>query len=284
MNKLQKILLEEIKNYLNEKSEEDYYEIYDNSLSNILYNFIHHNNPDLTIKFNFSLIPAQRLIKIWGDYMRMGVIRDVRGLENIEDIMIRNTTIIRAFTYTSGHTESDPDDDFNYYWGEYINDYILRRTNFNYEDPNQLEIPFNNPDTNFTKKKPIIKQEPNPNFNNIINNPFDDFYDENSELFNGKNNERLYGELKQILIDYYYDYYSTDEDGGYILSDYGLEPLEKYIVQLFKIDENNHNAKLVLIDKMLNVVHQRSDLASWFVEGGSSTLSKLSASPSEIDN
>ena len=80
MNRLQKILLEEIKNYLNEKSEEDYYEVYNESLADILYNFIHYNNPDLTIKFNFSLIPAQRLIKIWGDYMRMGVIRDVKGV------------------------------------------------------------------------------------------------------------------------------------------------------------------------------------------------------------
>ena len=168
--------------------------------------------------------------------------------------------------------------------GEYINDYILRKTNFNYEDPNQLEIPFNNPNSSYQKKDPIIKQEPNSNFNNIINNPFDEFYSENSKLFNGKNNEQLYTDLKQILIDYYYEYYSTDKNGGYILSDYGLEPLQNYIIQLFKIDENNHNAKLVLIDKMLNVVHQRSDLAAWFVEGGSNTLTKLSASPSEIDN
>ena len=32
---------------------------------------------------------------------------------------------------------------------------------------------------------------------------------------------------------------------------------------------------------MLNVVHQRSDLASWFVKGGSNALADLSASPSE---
>ena len=34
--------------------------------------------------------------------------------------------------------------------------------------------------------------------------------------------------------------------------------------------------KIVIIDQILNVAHQRSDLASWFIEGGSYSLSKLS--------
>ena len=38
--------------------------------------------------------------------------------------------------------------------------------------------------------------------------------------------------------------------------------------------------KVVIIDQILNVVHQRSDLAGRFVEGGSSALSQLSGSPS----
>ena len=40
--------------------------------------------------------------------------------------------------------------------------------------------------------------------------------------------------------------------------------------------------KLLLIDRMLNVVHQRSDIAEWFVEGGSRALAQLSSSPSEV--
>jgi len=39
--------------------------------------------------------------------------------------------------------------------------------------------------------------------------------------------------------------------------------------------------KLVLLDQMLNVVHRRSDIANWFVEGGSHALSQLSGTPSE---
>ena len=34
-------------------------------------------------------------------------------------------------------------------------------------------------------------------------------------------------------------------------------------------------------DRMLNVVHQRSDIAEWFVEGGSRALAQLSGSPAE---
>lgn len=40
--------------------------------------------------------------------------------------------------------------------------------------------------------------------------------------------------------------------------------------------------KLPILDQILNVVHQTSDLASYFVEGGSSALSQLSGSPSQV--
>ena len=32
--------------------------------------------------------------------------------------------------------------------------------------------------------------------------------------------------------------------------------------------QNEYDQKLYIIDRILNIVHQRSDLASWFVEGG----------------
>ncbi len=64
-------------------------------------------------------------------------------------------------------------------------------------------------------------------------------------------------------------------DGGqWRISDYGLKPLHKLLAQLRK--EIDPSKKLPILDKILNVVHQRSDIASWFVEGGSSALSQLS--------
>jgi len=75
----------------------------------------------------------------------------------------------------------------------------------------------------------------------------------------------------------YMDNYFGDwilHDGQWRLSDYGLKPLHKLLAQLRK--EFNPSKKLPILDKILNVVHQRSDIASWFVEGGSAALSQLS--------
>lgn len=64
--------------------------------------------------------------------------------------------------------------------------------------------------------------------------------------------------------------YFTDLNGSWLLSDYGLPKLEEIYPSIFnaKTDEE----KLYACDKALNVIHQRNDLASMFVEGGSKTL------------
>jgi len=79
--------------------------------------------------------------------------------------------------------------------------------------------------------------------------------------------------------DFYFDFLETPY--GTPISDYGLP-------QLWKIAENLPNSKsaedkLLLIDQMLNVVHQRGDLASLFIEGGSSSLSQLSKEPEQVE-
>lgn len=71
------------------------------------------------------------------------------------------------------------------------------------------------------------------------------------------------------------DIYFTDpKSGQWRLSDYGLKPLWDIAQKLIK--EQDPIKQIMYIDQMLNVVHQRSDLASWFVEGGSAALSQLS--------
>ena len=63
-------------------------------------------------------------------------------------------------------------------------------------------------------------------------------------------------------------------DGSDAWSDYGIGPLEELINQY------NRNMKseevLVLINKILDITHQRGDLASIFIEGGSKSLTKIS--------
>lgn len=63
------------------------------------------------------------------------------------------------------------------------------------------------------------------------------------------------------------------EDGGMRISDYALEKL--FPLCASALEANDPGEVLVLCDLMLSVTHQRSDLASWFVEGGQATLNKL---------
>lgn len=68
--------------------------------------------------------------------------------------------------------------------------------------------------------------------------------------------------------------WAIETDHGWRISDYGLGPLMKLAALATETDDPIE--KLSVLDLMLNVVHQRSDLASWFVEGGTRTLSGLS--------
>lgn len=71
-----------------------------------------------------------------------------------------------------------------------------------------------------------------------------------------------------------FENFACDENETWRISDYGLDKIGSYVLQLLETDDSNK--KLYLIDAVLNVAHQRSDLASWFVEGGSTTLGVLS--------
>ena len=62
-------------------------------------------------------------------------------------------------------------------------------------------------------------------------------------------------------------------DGSWRISDYGLPKVLDYLALAHEAE--NAEDKLTYLDMALNVAHQRSDLAAWFVEGGSETLSAM---------
>ncbi len=64
-----------------------------------------------------------------------------------------------------------------------------------------------------------------------------------------------------------------DKNGVDYISDYGIEPLQNVYVIIF--NAKTPEEKMYACDKALNVVHQRSDLASMFVEGGTTTLNQI---------
>lgn len=64
-----------------------------------------------------------------------------------------------------------------------------------------------------------------------------------------------------------------DDNGAWRLSDYALGPL---LTEARKLEEEfDPNEQLQIVDRILNIVHARSDLASWFVQGGRASLNKI---------
>jgi hypothetical protein len=72
----------------------------------------------------------------------------------------------------------------------------------------------------------------------------------------------------------YNDILTSFSNGQFIASDSGLPALSKLVRKL--IPEKDINKILVLINRILDVTHYRSDLAELFIEGGSETLDKIS--------
>jgi len=70
--------------------------------------------------------------------------------------------------------------------------------------------------------------------------------------------------------DWMSDWMVDKKYGNWMISDFGLPKLEKIYTEIYNAD--SAETQLYAVDKALNVIHQRSDLANMFVEGGSSTL------------
>ena len=105
--------------------------------------------------------------------------------------------------------------------------------------------------------------EEGKSYNDNLTNFMSTLIDEDNDI-----QENLYL-IKEKLKEKFWYYF----DNGHS-SDYGTRPLEILLTQLRQ--ENSPEQKLITIDKMLNVVHQTSDLAENFIRGGSDALSRIS--------
>ena len=273
MKSIHKIITEEIGSFLKENDEQMYelYEAQDRIKEEIFNDFLYQNNQDFTKNIGWQLIPFTRLKKIWEDYMRMGVVRDVKGLEAIERIAIRNALKINVITELAGHTsygssEEDIEENIGYWVDQQMNCILPQEK----VDTSQLEIPYDNP-TAGNKQKETIEVEPcNTEIHPFAQRVID-------EKFNPDNMDRedARGFLMDEMKDRFFEDYLTDPKTGHLyISDYGLPALMTLASKLYV--EQVPEKKVVLIDSILNVVHQRSDMASWFVQGGSNALSQLS--------
>jgi hypothetical protein len=273
MKSIPKIINEEIRSFLREIDEtmDDMFEARDNIQNEIFSDFLYANNQDFTKNITWQVVPYTRLKKIWEDYMKMGTVRDVKGIDAIERIIIRAALRLSVITELAGHTsygngEEEIENNIGYWVDQQMN-CILPQEQVNTD---QLEIPYDDPAAGHVKKDPVNVEpcdtEIHPFAQRVIN-----------EKFNPDNMDRedARGMLMDAMQNQFFEYYLTDPKSGHLyISDYGLPAIEQLSAQLY--GENKPEMKVQIIDKILNVVHQRSDLASWFVQGGSSALSDLS--------
>jgi hypothetical protein len=275
---LNKIIREEIVRFVNEDDiDYDFFEKADNVKQSLFDDFLFNNNEEFTKHVPWRVIPFGRLKKIWEDFMRYGFVRDEKGIDMIERIMINNVIKVNVFTELAGHTTYDPSDDYE----EHIGLWIDQQLNCIFDKPfdkNQLEIPFDDPKSGYKEPENTSPCSPETKIHPFIQEFIEEKYNEES-----MDREDIKGMLMDEMTGRFFDYYMNDPEGkmGGFISDYGLDPLLKLLGQLMR--QTKPEEKLVTIDRMLNVVHQRSDIASWFVEGGSRALSQLSgySSPDE---
>lgn len=241
--------------------------------------FLYHNTPDFTKHVPWTVIPFPRLKKVWEDFMTYGSVRDTRGLEMIEDLMIDNTSKVSIFTNLAGHTQWGDEEAFNENIGYWVDEQLNCIFPQQKTDTSQLEIPYDNPQSGYKQKEPV--PDPAPCDTQI--HPFAQAYFDKNFDSESMNREGIRKMLYDVMKSRFFDYYQNDpkEKLGGFISDYGLKPLEDLLVEL--LHASTPEEKLLIIDRMLNVVHQRSDIADWFVEGGSHALGQLSGSPTQVE-
>ena len=262
-----KILIKEEYNYQN------YGDVYYKLLSQVFDDFLYDNNSDFTKRITWINVPFNLLQSVWEEYMKYGYVKNIKGLDKIERRIYRNIVLIDILTYLSGHSSSDPDDDFHEYFDYLIEGYIRYKLT-DYSLKGQLEIDFEKGNGYGKEKQITYPSEKEKEIYNYFDKVLEKEGFDTNDIEDIKENTE---EIKEILFndlkEKFYDY-TVDNEGHDILSDYGLEPLQK---ELFKLlNEDDPNKKIPILDRILNIAHQRSDLAAWLVQGGTSALNALS--------
>ena len=272
MKSIHKIINEELISFLVENDELMYelFEAEDNIKQEIFDDFLWHNTQDFTKNITWQVVPYTRLKKIWEDYIKMGSVRDVKGLDGIERIIIRNSLRINVITALAGHTQWGDEEAIEETIGHWVNEQLNCILSQKPVDTNQLEIPYENPQAGHKQKEPVEIEPCDTQIHSFAQKVIND-------EFNPDNMDRedARGMLNDAMQEKFFEYYLTDPKSGHLyITDYGLTPIMTQASKLYI--EDNPIQKVVLIDSILNIAHQRSDLASWFIQGGSRALSDLS--------
>ena len=101
--------------------------------------------------------------------------------------------------------------------------------------------------------------------------PQDDFEDVFGEEYQGQYD---YEDLSEFLENIGYYDWAILPDGSDAISDFGIQPIGKILEELSPT--STPEEKLLIINRCLDVIHCRGDLASTFIQGGRSTCSRIS--------
>lgn len=85
--------------------------------------------------------------------------------------------------------------------------------------------------------------------------------------------EQGYGWIDERWLSNFYDHIIDPVEKSYRISDMGFPRLTEYLSEM--ISTPDLLTKLYWADRILSVAHYRSDLAAWFIQGGSATLDEI---------
>ena len=245
-------------------------------------------NPDMYAKALSEFTQFGKLVKFPTKYVYQWM-----------GIIMKNTAILNANTALAGHTQWFPYEEVDDFIESYFNN--KREIEFNDHDI-KIELlhdditkinndinPFINenavdkynqtyfPWVTQTQADDIAQQSDIERITKRFGEMGEDIQDyirRNKIEFNKKNNKFYWIMDKYELLDEIglFDWMQMP-DGSDAWSDFGLEPLFK-IIKEYNEDLPPEKV-LVIVNKALDVYHQRGDMASMFIQGGSKALSRI---------
>ena len=192
-------------------------------------------------------------------------------------IIMKNTAILEANTSISGHKQYFPIDEFMNFLYMYFGE--DREIEVDDNDDAMIEISPSQAlkicNGEFTTLNESDSDTLEDDLNEYIAS-FNKGLDYNGKIIVDEKTKKMYWRVdKYNLLDLVglYDWMAMP-DGSDAFSDYGLNPLERIISEYE--EELPAEKVLVIVNKALDVYHQRGDIASMFIEGGSKALSAIS--------
>lgn len=192
------------------------------------------------VKINFDLIPPIQYHNALKEFMKFGEILKFpeRYILDWKELVLENILKLHVLTEIAGNSSHFP---FDVFYNVFDYNHKTNKENSG-EFTKWCKMKYKE-----TKNKEYLKKY---NFSTAY-----EFLDEVKKMDN---------------------YLPLFSNGQWVLSDYGLKPLFNLGKTLAR--EHNPNKILVLINRVLDVTHQRSDLAELFIDGGSITLTYISNS------